>query len=309
MPTANVVIGLTSSNPAEGTVSPATLTFTNTNGTTPQTVTVTGVADTTADGNKNYSIVTAEAASTDPAYNKMNAPDVAVVNLDSAALPTVSVAAAQATEGTGVSVPITFAVTLSPASTQTVVVAWSTQAGTAQGGADFGENFGSLTFAPGETTKQIVIQVAGDALGEGDETFSVQLGQVSNAVIGNRTAVGTIKDDDLGASACSPRPNISVTSQRSGTDQLLVTIKAGSGSIQKVTFGSASRPIHNATILLIGSSAIVQDQSTYTPDPGTTQMGFTIRRNSPGLPVTVSLTVEDGCGPWETLVGGGNGAF
>src|SRR5205814_938652 len=44
-PTADVTIGLSSSNPSEGTPSPASLTFTPANWNTPQTVTVTGVND------------------------------------------------------------------------------------------------------------------------------------------------------------------------------------------------------------------------------------------------------------------------
>src|SRR5205823_5847902 len=51
-PTANVTIGLSSSDLAEGTVAPASLTFTAVNWATPQTVTVTGVNDAVADGNK-----------------------------------------------------------------------------------------------------------------------------------------------------------------------------------------------------------------------------------------------------------------
>ncbi|MFN7982693.1 MAG: hypothetical protein U0Q11_12610 [Vicinamibacterales bacterium] len=50
-PTANVTpIGLSSSNTAEGTVSPSSVTFTSGNWNTPQTVTVTGVDDFLVDG-------------------------------------------------------------------------------------------------------------------------------------------------------------------------------------------------------------------------------------------------------------------
>src|SRR6185436_9927922 len=81
-PLASVTIGLGSSDTTEGTVSPASLTFTPANGTTPQTVTVTGVDDAVIDGNVAYTIVTAAAYSTDPAYSGRNAPDVAVTNQD-----------------------------------------------------------------------------------------------------------------------------------------------------------------------------------------------------------------------------------
>ena len=68
-PTANVTIALSSSNPTEGTVSPASLTFTTANWNAAQTVTVTGVDDAVVDGPITYTIVTAPAVSTDANYN------------------------------------------------------------------------------------------------------------------------------------------------------------------------------------------------------------------------------------------------
>src|SRR5205823_6032479 len=81
-PTAIVTIGLSSSNTAEGTVSPASILFTPVNWNVPQTVTVTGVDDALVDGNQPYTIITAPATSTDPTYNGLNAADVSVVNID-----------------------------------------------------------------------------------------------------------------------------------------------------------------------------------------------------------------------------------
>src|SRR5439155_608502 len=78
----NVTIGLSSSDLTEGTVAPASLTFTPANWNTTQTVTVTGVDDFAVDGNVAYTIVTAAATSTDGSYNGMDAADVAVTNTD-----------------------------------------------------------------------------------------------------------------------------------------------------------------------------------------------------------------------------------
>src|SRR5439155_26816604 len=64
-PTASVSIPLSSSNTSEGTVSPASVTFTTGNWNVPQTVTVMGVDDVVDDGNIAYTIVTAAATSTD----------------------------------------------------------------------------------------------------------------------------------------------------------------------------------------------------------------------------------------------------
>jgi uncharacterized repeat protein (TIGR02543 family) len=69
-PTADVTIGLSSSDTTEGTVSPASLTFTTANWNTPQTVTITGVDDDLSDGDIPYSI-TASASSADLSYHGM----------------------------------------------------------------------------------------------------------------------------------------------------------------------------------------------------------------------------------------------
>src|SRR2546427_223019 len=68
-PTANVTIGLSSSDLTEGTVAPASVTFTSANWNMAQTVTVTGADDFAVDGNVAYTILTAAATSTDASYN------------------------------------------------------------------------------------------------------------------------------------------------------------------------------------------------------------------------------------------------
>jgi hypothetical protein len=82
VPLATVTIPLRGADPTEGTVSPATLTFTPDNALTPQTVTVTGVDDGVVDGDVSYPIVLGPASSGDPAYAGLALPDVAVVNHD-----------------------------------------------------------------------------------------------------------------------------------------------------------------------------------------------------------------------------------
>ncbi|AOW18734.1 hypothetical protein LPB03_15295 [Polaribacter vadi] len=68
-PTTDVVLNITSGDTGEVTVSPATLTFTNANWNTPQTITATGVDDALADGNVDVTITVAvDDASSDNAY-------------------------------------------------------------------------------------------------------------------------------------------------------------------------------------------------------------------------------------------------
>ncbi|MEK0191193.1 FG-GAP-like repeat-containing protein [Microcoleus anatoxicus] len=99
-PTANVTIGLNSSNVAEGTVSTNSLTFTPANWNTAQPVTVTGVNDSIADGNIDYKVITGAAVSTDPNYNNKDVADVGITNKDNdRAGVSVSVTETTATEG------------------------------------------------------------------------------------------------------------------------------------------------------------------------------------------------------------------
>lgn len=80
-PLGPVSIALSSDTPTEGKVSPATLSFTATNWSVGQQVTVTGQDDGTTDTMTPYKIVTAAAVSAmDPAYNGLNAADVACTN-------------------------------------------------------------------------------------------------------------------------------------------------------------------------------------------------------------------------------------
>lgn len=81
MPTADVVIPISSGTPTEGTANPSSLTFTMVNWNTPQTVTVTGVNDVVIDGDIQYTIVTGDPASGDAGYDALTAAEVADVTV------------------------------------------------------------------------------------------------------------------------------------------------------------------------------------------------------------------------------------
>ena len=108
--------------------------------------------------------------------------------------------------------PATFTVTLSAASTQTVTVAYATGNGTATAGSDYQAASGTLTFAPGETSKTITVLVNGDRLAEPNETFVVNLSSATNATIADGQGVGTIVDDE-------PRISISDVTQAEGQEE------------------------------------------------------------------------------------------
>jgi hypothetical protein len=92
----------------------------------------------------------------------------------------------------------TFTVTLSAAYDQPVTMSYATSNGTATtGDGDYVAKTGTLTFAPGETTKTITIEVKGDSKKEANETFYLDLtGLSNNALFTKNRGVGTILNDD-----------------------------------------------------------------------------------------------------------------
>ncbi|GFM25744.1 hypothetical protein PO2_contig-074-7 [Mycobacterium sp. PO2] len=87
-----------------------------------------------------------------------------------------------------------FVVTLAQPSNQTVTVQYATSNGTATGGDDYVAATGTLTFAPGETSKTISVVVLGDTVAEGTESFLVTLSSPTGATVGDGTGTGTITD-------------------------------------------------------------------------------------------------------------------
>jgi hypothetical protein len=81
-PSANVTIGLSSSDLTEGTLSKSSLTFSPTNWDSKRTVRIWGVDDDVVDGDILFTIITAPATSSDPSYSGLDAPDISVTNED-----------------------------------------------------------------------------------------------------------------------------------------------------------------------------------------------------------------------------------
>jgi hypothetical protein len=100
-------------------------------------------------------------------------------------------------EGNAGAAAANFTVTLSAASTEPVTVAYATADGTATAaGSDYRAANGTLTFAPGQTSKTISVLVDGDRIGEPSESFLVNLSSPTNATIADGQGVGTIADDE-----------------------------------------------------------------------------------------------------------------
>jgi ELWxxDGT repeat protein len=92
-----------------------------------------------------------------------------------------------------------FTVKLSPASSKSVTVDYATADGTATSGSDYTAATGTVTFAPGETAKNIDVAVRGDTTPENNETFFVNLKNASGATLIKPSAFAVIDDDDASA--------------------------------------------------------------------------------------------------------------
>ena len=113
--------------------------------------------------------------------------------------PRISISDVTKSEGRkGRTTLFTFTVTLSAAYDQPVTMSFRTVNGTATtSNNDYVAKTGTLTFAPGETTKTITIEVKGDSKREANETFYLDLfGLSSNALFTKKRGLGTILNDD-----------------------------------------------------------------------------------------------------------------
>jgi predicted extracellular nuclease len=169
------------------------------------TVTINPTADLVA--GHTYHVTVAAGAIEDTSGNDFAGIGAGGLDFTTAAAPTFSIAASDATkpEGNSGTTPFTFTVTRAnpsgPAS-----VDWSV---TGLGGAgqasaaDFsGATAGTLTFNGSETSQTITLNVVGDLTVEPNETFGVTLSNpTGGAVIGTASANGTIQNDDVALTA------------------------------------------------------------------------------------------------------------
>jgi len=111
-------------------------------------------------------------------------------------LPSISIGDVSVAEGDGGTTSAVFTVTLSAPSGQPVSASFATADGTATAGLDYVPATGTVSFAPGSTAQPVSVDVLGDTVFEGDETFVVNLTNPVNGTIGDGQGVGTIVDDD-----------------------------------------------------------------------------------------------------------------
>jgi hypothetical protein len=172
-------------------------------GTTTATISVTINGDTLFEANETFAVNL-----TGPGNATIATPQAIGTITNDDTPPTLSIADVTTTE-TNSSSTVTFTVSLSAASFQTITVNYNTANGTAISGSDYTAASNTLTFSPGTLTKTFNVTILGDTTLEPEENFFVNLNSPVNATIADGQAIATIVDND--ATMHVSVPNTAVT--------------------------------------------------------------------------------------------------
>ncbi len=243
-PSANVTVAIGADGTGQCSFAPSTLTFTNANWNTPQTVTTTAVNDTLVEGA--YSCATGAITASGPAYTGVTgtAPTFTITDNDTGAIA-VTTTTSTATEG-GANGAFTVVLTAQPAGNVTVTI-----------GAD---GTGQCTFAPSpltftsanwNTAQTVITTAVNDLLVEGAHNCTT--GAIAASGSGYTSVTGTaptftITDNDTGA--------ITVTTTTPNATE--------GGANGAFTVVLTAQPAGNVTVV-IGADGT--GQCTFAPSP------------------------------------------
>ena len=244
-------------------------------GQTTATISIVINGDTTVEPDEDFTVTLSA-----PTNSSLATATATAVIGDDDALPVLSVNnPAPIDEGDSGTVTLLFTVTLSSASTDTVTVSYATADGTATtDGNDYLAANGTLSFAPGQTTKTVSVVVKGDSLNEAHETIQLQLSNPTNSKIAVGTGTATITNDDETVSSVSIGPAVTVTEGDDGTVDAVFHVTLAQASGQTVTVDYATS---NGTATLADNDYL-QATGTVTFAPGETDKTFIVKVNGDG---------------------------
>ena len=185
-------------------------------------------------------------------------------------VPKLSIANASRLEGNSDTSLLSFVVSLSAPATEAFSVGYATSDGTASAGSDYTAVSSSLSFEPGETSKTISVEIAGDTAIEANETFFVDLASPSNGSVQLLTgrATGTITNDD----SVQLSINDVTAAESAGTFVFTVSLNAPSTSSVSVRFATA-----NGTARAGKSADYTAASGTLSFSPGQTTKTVSVR--------------------------------
>ncbi len=196
-----------------------------------------------------------------------------IVNDDTTgtAPPTISVNDVTTTEGNNGNKSMTFTVSLSAASVNPVTFDINTSNGTAFAGSDYVENIQtSQTIPAGQTSYSFTVTVNPDTQVEPNETFTVNLNNVSGAVVLDAQGLGVISNDDSASVSVNPT---SLTEGNSGQSTAIFTITLSMPMPTPVTFDITTG---NGTATA-GSDYVATSATSVLIDAGRTRATFDVQ--------------------------------
>ena len=160
---------------------------------------------------------------------------------------------------------------LSKTSLQTVTVDYETEDDGAESGKDYTLASGTVTFAPGDTSRSVSVTITDDDIDEDNESFNLTLSNAANATIaaGSESALIVILDDDTAAVTVAP-----------------VTLNIGEGDEAEYTVVLGSEPTDTVTIAVGGTSG-----ASLSVDK--TSLSFTTSNWEDQQTITVSTAEDD----------------
>jgi hypothetical protein len=205
--------------------------------------------------------VSAQATDEDGTFDAVGTKTVTVTPINVSIASNLS--QAEGHEGT---TAFTFTVSLSQASKQTVTVQAATADNTATvADNDYGAVSQTVTFNPGETSKEVTVYVNGDRKVEPDETFQVSLSTPTWSSISYSVVMGTIVNDDYAPTANDDNYD----AYYSAATGFALNVDAANGVLANDTNNGGTLTVYDYTQPANGTVTVNNDGSfQYTPIAG-----------------------------------------
>ncbi|WP_308410783.1 beta strand repeat-containing protein, partial [Cylindrospermopsis raciborskii] len=271
-------------------------------GSSTATVTVDPTADTTVESDE--TVILTLASGTGYTIGTTSGVTGTITNDDVVVAPELAIASTNAnqSEGNSGTKAFTFTVTRSGDTTGTSSANWAvTGSGTNQAdGTDFSVTSDTVSFAAGETTQTITVNVSGDSTVEPDEGFTVTLSNPTNATITTATATGTITNDDT-------TPVVNANQTFSYAERQVANFQVGTvtatGAVGVTSFAIASGnnsgffAINNSGVITLTAAGAAASAASndFETNPNTFTLGITASdaANNTSSPVNVTINVTD----------------
>nr|WP_099206288.1 putative Ig domain-containing protein [Xanthomonas citri] len=238
-------------------------------GQTTGTITINPTADTTVEPDETVVI----SLNTGSGYT-VGSPNSATGTILNDDLPVLSINDVSVNEGNAGTTNATFTVSLSaPAGAGGVSFDIATADGTATAGVDYvASSLTGQTIPAGSSSATFTVLVNGDTLAEPNETFFVNVSNVTGATVSDGQGLGTIVNDD--AQPALSIDDVSVNEGNSGTTTATFTVSLSAASGQTVTVNYAT-----ADGTATAGSDYVARSGTLTFAPGVTAQGVAVTVN------------------------------